>query len=158
MVLKLLTNFPPRSKENTHSPKQATKHKIYFYHPFFQSVALNTWNAPLTTLRKRFRGKSDVSVQWPKTFIQIFLFPEKFLKMANCTGRLPFSDSCLTVLLKNQVFFLKVQNWLIKQFFQVNFPILFLSACWSVVWHTWLKHFAKKDKEITQTPKRITEK
>ena len=153
MVLKLLTNFPPRSKENTHSPKQATKHKIYFYHPFFQSVALNTWNAPLTTLRKRFRGKSDVSVQWPKTFIQIFLFPEKYLKMVNCTGRLPFSDSCLTVLLKNQVFFLKVQNWLIKHFFKVNFPNFVLSARWSVVWHTWLKNFAQKTKKSLKLQK-----
>ena len=116
---------------------------------FSESVELDTWNAPLKTLRNPFRRKSDVSVQWPKTFIQVFLLPDKNLKLFICTRRLRFWEIWLNIMLKVQVFLLKTQNCFWKKktkFSKVNFPNFVLSARWSVVWHTWLKKSAKRQR------------
>ena len=147
MVLKLLTNYPLRSKENTHSPKQATKREVYFYHLFFKVLH---W-----TLEMRlWQPWENVSVGNPmfpfndrKLSYKYFCFQKNFWKWSIAQVGYRFQIHAPLFCWKTKFLFHKVQNWLIKQIFQVNFPILFLSARWSVVWQTWLKHFAKKKKK-----------
>ena len=65
--------------------------------------------------------------------------------MLICSCWLRFWESCLTVLLKVQVFSAQSQK-LVREiiFSKNNFAIFFLSARWLVIWHTWLKKFAKR--------------
>ena len=147
MVLTPLNNFPLRAEENTQSPKQATKCKFYFLSTFSQSVALDAWSPPLTTLRNHFRQKTDVSVERPKTFIQIVLLPQQnFWKWSSAQVGYGFENHALQFCWKSKFFLLKVQNWLKKQIFQVKFPNCFPSLRWSVVWHTRLNNFAKRQR------------
>ena len=147
MVLKPLTNFPLRAEEYTSSPKQATKCKFYSYQLFSQTVALDNWKAPLTTLRKPFRWKSDVSVQWSTFFIQIFLLPEKFLKKIICTCRLRFWESCLSVLLKVHVFSAQSPKlYKENKFSRLYFPFISLCTMIGGLGHL-TKQFCKKTKK-----------
>ena len=158
MVLKLLNKFPLRSNESTHSPKQATKCKVYF-HLFFPKV-LN-WTLEMRLWQpweNIFAGKPMFPFNDRKLSYKYFCFQKKFWKWSTAQVGYGFENHASLFCWKTKFFFVKIQNWLKKHFFQGNFPILFLSASWSVVWHTGLKKFAKKDKEITQTPKMITEK
>ena len=77
-------------QKKTHKVINKAQNVKFTFINFFSKCALDTWNAPLTTLRNHFRRKTDVFVQWPKTLIQIVLLPEIFLKMVFCTGRLRF--------------------------------------------------------------------
>ena len=57
-----------------------------------------------------------------------------------------FWESRLTVLLKVHVFSARYQNCLKKTKFRGKFSHLFFYAQWSVVWHTWLNNFAKRQR------------
>ena len=148
MVLKPLTNFPLRSKENTRSPKQATKCKV-FLSSFSQSVALNTWNTPLTTL---------FPLNDRKLSYKYFCFQKNFWKWSTAHVGYCFENHASLFCWKTKFFFLKFRNWLKKHIFQVNFP-QFISLRMLIGGLTHLiKEICRKDKEITQTPKTITER
>ena len=139
-----LTSLSEQKK--THKVLNKAQNVKFTFIIFSQSVALDTWNAPLTTLRNQFRRKTDVFVQWPKTFIQIVLLPEILWKWSSAQVGYGFENNALLFCWKSKFFLLKDQNWLKKQIFHVNFTIFFLSARWSVVWHTWLNNFAKRQR------------
>ena len=68
-----------------------------------------------------------------------------FLRMFICICRLRFWVSCLTVLLKVQVFSGQSPKlFKKKQIFKVNFHNFVVSAGWSVVFHTWPKNFQQR--------------
>ena len=104
MVLKPLTNFPLRSTENTHSPKQATKCKVYFYQLFHKvlnwTLEMRLWQ-PWENV---FAGKPMFPFDDRTLSYKYFCFRKFFLKMFICTCRLRFWEPCLIVFLKVQVF------------------------------------------------------
>ena len=69
-----------------------------------------------------------------------------FWKWSSAQVGYGFENNALLFCWKSKFFLLKDQNWLKKQIFQVNFTIFYLSARWSVVWHTWLNNFAKRQR------------
>ena len=153
MVLKPLTNFPLRSKENTHSPKQATKCKVYFYQLFLKvlnwTLEMRLWE-PWENL---FAGNPMFPFKDRKLSYRYFCFQKIFWNWSTAQVGYDFENHTSLFCWKTKFFFLKFQNWLKKQFFQVIFPILFLSARLSVVWHTWLKNFAQKTKKSLKLQK-----
>ena len=126
MVLKPLTNFPFGSKENTHSPKQATKCKVYFYQFFLKvlnwTLEMRLWQ-PWANI---FAGKPMFPLDSRKLSSNYFCFRKFFLKMFICTSRLRFWDSCLTVMLKVQVFSTQSPKLFEENIFsRLVYPILF---------------------------------
>ena len=153
MVLKLLTKFPHRSNESTHSSKQATKRKVYLYHLFLKVLH---WTLEMR-LWQPWENISAGNPKFPfndrKLSYNFFCFQKNFWKWSTAQVGYGFENHASLFCWKTKFFFLKIQNWLKKHFFQGNFPILFLSARWSVVWHTWLKKFAEKTKKSLKLQK-----
>ena len=117
---------------------------------FSQSVALDTWNAPLATLSKTFRKNSYLFRSKTENFHTIILASEKILSLFLWTHRLQFWKSCFTVLLKVQVFFSPKSAIDRKTVFQCEFlPVFLLYARILVFWHTWLKKFAKQQRNCS---------
>ena len=145
MVSEPLTNFPLRTKENTHSPKQATKCIVYFYQLFLKvlnwTLEMRLWQ-PWENI---FAGKPMCPFDDRTLSYNYFCFWKFFLKMFICTCRLRFWESCLTVLLKVQVFSTQSPK-LFKEnkFSRLISPILFSRHADGWFWHTWLKNFATK--------------
>ena len=155
MVLKPLTNFPLRSKENTHSPKQATKRKVYLYHLFLKvlnwTLEMRLWQ-PWENI---FAGKPIFPFDDRTLSYNYFCFRKFFLEMFICTCRPRFWESCLTVLLKVQVFSTQSPK-LFKEnkFSKLISPILFSPHADGWFWHTWLKNFATKTNKSLKLQKR----
>ena len=126
MVLKPLTNFPFGSKENTHSPKQATKCKVYFYQLFLKvlnwTLEMRLWQ-PWENI---FAGKPMFPFDDRTLSYKYFCFRNFFLRMFICTCRLRFWVSCLTVLLKVNVFSAQSpKSFKENKFLRLISPILF---------------------------------
>ena len=146
MVLTPLANFPLRAEENTQSPKQGTKCEVYFYHLFLKvlhwTLEMRLWQ-PWEII---FAGKPMCSFNDRRLSFKQFCFQKIFWKWSSAQVGYGFENNALLFCWKSKFFLLKDENWLKKHIFQVNFTIFFLSARWSVVWHTWLNNFAKRQR------------
>ena len=93
-----------------------------------------------------FAGKPMCSFNDRRLSFKQFCFQKNLWKCSSAHVGYGFENHALQFYWKSKFFLLKVQNWLKKQKFQVNFPNCFLSLRWSVVWHTWLNNFAKRQR------------
>ena len=114
-------------QNNTRSPKQATKSKVYFHHHFLKVLRwireMRLWQ-PWENI---FTGNPMIPFIEGKLTKKLLL-PVKLLKMFICKRRLRFWELWLNVFLKFQVFSaqIPIKNFQKNIFFKVNFPI-FLS-------------------------------
>ena len=121
MVLTPLANFLLRAEENTQSPKQGTKCKIYFYHlfrnVFHWTLEMRLWR-PWEII---FAGKPIFPFNDRKLPFKKFCFQKNFWKWSSAQLVYGFENHALLFSWKSKFFLLRFQNWLKK----TNFPGLF---------------------------------
>ena len=125
MVLKALTSFRLRAEENTQSPKQATKCKVYFYHLFLKVL---NWTLEMRLWQhweKIFAGNPMFPFDHPKLSYKYFCFAKNFWKWSSAQVGYGFENHASLFCWRTKFFFLKVQNWLKKKFSRLISPFYF---------------------------------
>ena len=115
---------------------------IFFLEMLHWTIEMRLWQ-PWEII---FAGKPMCSFNDRRLSFKQFCFQKNLWKCSSAHVGYGFENHALQFYWKSKFFLLKVQNWLKKQKFQVNFPNCFLSLRWSVVWHTWLNNFAKRQR------------
>ena len=115
--LKPLTNFPLRAEENKHSPKQATKRKIQFYHLFLKvlhwTLEMRLWKH----WENLFAGSPMFPFNDRKLSYKYFCFHKIFWKRSSAHVGYGFEKYALLFCWKSMFFLLRVQNCLEKTIF-----------------------------------------
>ena len=115
-----------------------------------ESVPRAPLNVALTTLLVIFAKTLSFSAQNfndRKLSYKYFYFHKFFWNCSSAHVGYVFENHALLFCWKSKFFLHKFQNWLKKTIFQrLISPIFFLSSRWLAVWHTWLKKFAKRQR------------
>ena len=157
MVLTPLTNFPLRAEENTQITKQGTRCKFYFYHVFLKvlhwTLEMRLWQ-PWENISA---GNPMFLFNDRKISYKYFCFQKNFWKWSTAQVGYGFENHASLFCWKTKFFFLKFKIDWKNNFSRLISPFFSLRTMIGGLTHL-TKEICKKGKEITQTPKMITEK
>ena len=146
MVLSPLTSFFFTGEENTQSPKQATKCKVYFYHLFLKVMHWTSEMRLWQSWENIFDGNPMFPFNERRLSFKYFCFQKIFWKWSSAQVGYGFENHALLFCWKYKFFSSKSRNDSKNSFSRLT-PQIFFSASWSVVKHTWLlNNFAKRQR------------
>ena len=146
MVLTNLTNFPVRVKKTRKVLNKPQNVKFTFI-TSFSKCCTGHLKCAFDNPEETFSPKNPMlPFNDRKLSYKSFCFREEICKWSSAQIVYGFENHAWLFCGKSKFFCLNFQKWLKKQLFQIKFPNLFLSAHWSVIWHTWLNNFAKRQR------------
>ena len=143
--------------KNTQKPKLATNCKIYVYHHFLKVLH---WTGELCLWQpweNIFAGNPIFPFNDRKFSYKYFCFQISFWKRSSAQVGYGFENHALLFCWTSKLLLFKIQNWFFvnkkNKFFEGYFLRIFLFARWLVIWHTWLKNFARKTRKSLKLQK-----